>query len=105
MTHAQAGKWLAALKSGKYNQCQTTLYVRDNDTREIVSYCCLGVYSKEFHMLTEDDSSLSDSYPNPYSIPLHVQFILMDLNDKGEIDQYQRVIQDIELALEDYITA
>jgi hypothetical protein len=36
-------KWVAALRSGVFNQCRGALQERDKETDKVVGNCCLGV--------------------------------------------------------------
>ena len=92
MTEAQLGEWLHALRSGEYRQGQTKLkQVYAGVTR----YCCLGVLSK-LHGYS--------GYPDVTDC-MNFAKELIKLNDSGPIDQYARVICELESALELYITS
>lgn len=89
MTESQLGEWLQALKSGKYTQVQVAL-------KTDLGYCCLGVLA-ELHEYS--------GYPdNPSRLNFDSETVVC-LNDHGPIDQYARVICELESAPELYITS
>lgn len=53
-----AKKWVAALRSGDYEQCRSVLHVKDD------GYCCLGVacdlYCKEVEDISQDPANGHD---------------------------------------------
>ena len=49
MTDKEFDQWMAALRSGKYQQVQGTL-MGVSEFGEITGYCCLGVLNNLFHL-------------------------------------------------------
>lgn len=93
------GKWLAALRSGKYRQGQSALAQRDSSKH--VRYCCLGVLCEITPEAVRDASALSDlnysytygsdssdaylpgSLRNDVNITPKQQYALARMNDDG----------------------
>ena len=95
MTEKQFGQWLDALKSGRYVQGQRELV---GYRHEHLTHCCLGVLSSQLKLRTQYGTL---RYP---PVPYVEEGLLVQLNDVGPLDNYQRVINDLELAPEAYIT-
>lgn len=94
MTEQEVGLWLNAMKSGKYKQIQRC-YSSANE----IEYCALGILRYQVLGINKflDQMITNDGYTSSYSI-------IKTLSDSGSIDDYKRVIKDVEEALEEYIT-
>lgn len=57
--------WVAALRSGDYEQARGALCALDSDSGAVVGYCCLGV-ACEVYAKTHDDLSIDDDYEAGY---------------------------------------
>jgi len=90
MTHEEVGKWLDLMKSGEFTQIQGR-YIH-----YIHEYCALGLFR---YFVCKGAVDFWDIAP-----PKTVCQLITTLNDTGEIDQYKRVIKDVEEGLESYIT-
>ena len=97
-------KWLAALKSGKYKQGQEEL-VQVNDENQ-KRYCCLGVlchiWAKEKHKkmptYNEDEDPLPTNHVLIWAgLNRYDSHILAGVNDENDIDQFKKVIKEIEV--------
>ena len=66
-------KWIDALRSGQYEQCQGQLKCRDR-------HCCLGVLAEVHGKVswTDTDHDLDEDI-----LPTSIQYELIDMNDGG----------------------
>lgn len=90
-------KWLAALKSGEYEQGQGTL-VRIEESGK--RYCCLGVlchlWAKEKHKkMPQYDAMPPDNVLDWAGLNEKDAICLAHVNDSNDIDQFKKVIEEI----------
>lgn len=102
MTETQFGEWLAALKSGEWRQGQNSLFNWNDWEGSVIRYCCLGVLRALEADLRPGDVPAARDYPSSCAYPLDE--VLVQLNDEGPIDQFVRVIRELESCPELYIT-
>lgn len=81
MNTDQKTKWIAALRSGKYNQGKKVLYYKRTD-----SYCCLGVACKILDISSFSTTSIRSGNigtldEDAMFLSADVQRILMTMND------------------------
>lgn len=85
MTKEQKEKWIAALRSGKYNQGTEALYKNKEDKacnkREATKYCCLGVACE---IGITRASRKGNGYADDSFLPKATQKILAEMNDARE---------------------
>jgi hypothetical protein len=94
MTHEVVGKWLAGLKSGEFRYRRFSI--------EYPKYtCALGVLSVVMDCKAPTGRH---RYPLEY-IGGFQESLVLRLSDYSPTYSYKEVIADIEMALEDYITA
>lgn len=73
-------KWVAALRSGEYKQCENVLTTGE-------AYCCLGVLRELIAPgstdTSEDSEHLSDAHSDQAGLTNEHQLILAGKNDSG----------------------
>jgi len=118
MDRKDGEKWISALRSGNYKQCQATLvgfkesddmdYTDENEVNklDVEGYCCLGVFGKEVIGLSNFDMCGSDllsnikkqtcKVSNELSKPKHsdLESILASLNDGFYLRNYRNYTSD-----------
>lgn len=96
-------KWLAALESGKYKQGQRHLVYGEEPDKK---YCCLGVlchlWAKEKHKKMpvcdlDGDPMPPDNVLDWAGLNRYDSHILAGVNDENDIDQFKKVIKEIEV--------
>ena len=77
-------KWIDALRSGHYEQCQGQLKYRD-------SHCCLGVLA-EVH--GEASWTATDHELDEDTLPINIQYDLIEMNDNDHT--FEEIAEHIE---------
>lgn len=78
MTAQEKAQWVAALRSGEYQQAHQKLHV---ELEHRSAYCCLGVAQCLFGIPSDDDTELLDGW-----LQCKEQEYLAGLNDGGAED-------------------
>jgi hypothetical protein len=91
MTQDQYNKWLTALESSEFRQCQGSLV---DSLYKPIRFCCLGVLSK---IMAPNSKGVvyPDTLPDPIEFANYEQAYkhCIAANDRGPADNYKRVIE------------